>query len=174
MPPTAPGSTTSLTLASPALPLPAKTASTSSRLRPPTRLPFRRLPSHPWWRLPWHPWSHHEGLRRDVQGDEEGELQPETQNILSRGEPASRTRTKSFGVARLIFIFAFPPPCLDIKSQFQQNIQRKTKLKCHETTLMKNAIKRKRLGMLISGLDILKGMSWRENRTRILSKSFPY
>ena len=109
VPPTAPGSTTSLTLAGFALPLPAKTAPTSSRLRPPTRLPFRRLPSHPWWRLPWHPWSHHEGLRRDVQGDEEGELQPETQNILSRGEPASRTRTKSFGVARLIVISAFPP-----------------------------------------------------------------
>ena len=102
MPSTAPGSTSPLPFASHALPL--------LLLAPPPPTPFwilpgrfaalpfcgRRFPSLPspgWRGLPWHPRPHHERLRRDLQGDEEGELQPETEDILSRGEFCKRTKS---------------------------------------------------------------------------------
>ena len=102
MPSTAPGSTSPLPFASHALPLLllAPPPPTPFRILPGrlVALPFRgrrfpSLPSPGWRGLPWHPRPHHERLRRDLQGDEEGELQPETEDILSRGEFCKGTKT---------------------------------------------------------------------------------
>ena len=90
MPSTTSWSTSSLPFASAAIP------HLTSPTPPPIWILHGRLAALPfcgrgipWWRQPWHTRPDHERLRRDLQGDEKGELQPETEDILSRGESKS-------------------------------------------------------------------------------------
>ena len=139
MPSTAFGSTPSLPFASPPFPLPASSPPTPCRILHGRRLaplPFPRgrgfpsLPSPRGRWLPWHTRPYHERLRRDLQGDEEGELQPETEDILSRGEFCKDKNSGSWEVNCQPPIFLLLSKVHNLK---HISLMPRCKLKCHET-----------------------------------------